>query len=101
MAAKKVVVLLSRGRKNMVEKIKKQFDRELFAEEFNRTFGGLFLPEGFCSCRMTDYGTIWFQIGDRDSEFNTEGMCVGSGSAVGEAEEWAIKRRKESNAKKT
>lgn len=67
-------------------------DTKLFIKEFNKTFGEPFLPEGFATVRLTDYGTIWIEIGDRDSEFDKTGKNFGSGSNVGPGCQWQIEK---------
>jgi len=68
------------------------------AEEFNRSFNGSFMPDGFCKAeviRHKDKRYLQIQLGDRDVEFDEEGNNTGSGSAVGEGVRWEIKRVKE------
>ena len=68
---------------------KKEMLQEL-AREINECYGKPFLPEGFVKARITDYGTLWLDIGDRNGEFNANGERVGSGSNLNEAVEWDI-----------
>ena len=60
------------------------------AGEINECFGKSFLPEGFIKARITDYGTLWLDIGDRNGEFDTLGKRVGSGSKINNAVKWDI-----------
>ena len=62
------------------------------AEEINECYGPPFLPKGFVRARVTDYGTLWFDIGDRNGKFDEEGKRTGSGTAMGEGKKWAIGR---------
>ena len=68
---------------------KKEMLQEL-AGEINECYGKPFLPEGFVKARITDYGTLWLDIGDRNGEFNTDGERVGSGTNLNEAVRWDI-----------
>lgn len=65
-------------------------DLKKLAEEINECYGEPFLPAGFVRARVTDRGTLWLNIGDRDGEFNEDGIREGSGSRVGEAIEWRV-----------
>lgn len=60
------------------------------ASEINECYGKPFLPEGFVKARVTDYGTLWLDIGDRNGEFNANGDRVASGTNVGETVKWDI-----------
>ena len=65
-------------------------DLQELAKEINECYGPPFLPKGFVKVRVTDYGTLWFDIGDRNGEFDAEGHRVASGTNVGPAVKWAI-----------
>ena len=62
------------------------------AREINECYGKPFLPEGFVRARVTDYGTLWLDIGDRNGEFDKQGNRVGSSVNVGEGREWTIEK---------
>lgn len=64
------------------------------AREINACYNKPFLPRGFVKARVTDYGTLWLDIGDRNGEFDTNGERVGAGTNVGGAREWNIQRIK-------
>ena len=62
------------------------------AEEFNRSYNAPFLPEGFCQA-VVEGGVLRIRLGDRDVAFDESGNAIGSGSCVGSAVEWEVKRR--------
>ena len=66
-------------------------DLKKLAEEINDCYDEPFLPKGLVEARVTDYGTLWLNIGDRDGEFDENGKRVGSGSVVGSAKRWDLK----------
>lgn len=55
--------------------------QQRLAEEFNRSFNEPFMPKGFCEARAV--------------EFDWNGSPIGSGSNVGSAISWEVKRRTE------
>lgn len=65
-------------------------DLQKLADEINECYGEPFLPKGFVKARVTEYGTLWFDIGDRNGEFDAAGKRVGSGSNVGCGVKWEI-----------
>lgn len=69
------------------------------AEELNRSFNEPFMPEGFCEAKVSKNGRdgniLRIKMGDRDTEFDTEGNSVGSGSRVGDAKKWLIQKAPE------
>jgi len=65
-------------------------DLQKLAEEINECYGPPFLPGGFVKARVTSRGTLWFDIGDRNGEFDAEGHCVASGTNLGPAVKWTI-----------
>ena len=67
-----------------------QINLQKLVEEINECYGKLFLPEGFVRARITDYGTLWLDIGDRNGEFLPDGERLGSGYNLGEAIKWDI-----------
>ena len=67
-----------------------QINLQKLVEEINECYGKQFLPEGFVRARITDYGTLWLDIGDRNGEFLPDGERVGSGYNLGEAIKWDI-----------
>ena len=69
-------------------------DLKNLVEEINECYGEPFLPKNFVKARVTDYGTLWLDIGDRNGEFDKKGNRVGSSLAVGEGVEWHIEKIK-------
>jgi len=67
-------------------------DLQELAKEINECYDEPFFPSGFVKARVTDYGTLWLDIGDRNGEFDKLGKRVGSGSNVGEGKEWYVSR---------
>ena len=61
------------------------------AQEINECFGEPFLPEGFVKAKVFK-GILFLSIGDRDGEFDNDGIRVGSGSNVGEAIRWHLRQ---------
>ena len=70
-------------------------DLQKIAKEINECYGYPFLPQGFVKARVTEHGTLWFDIGDRNGEFDNKGNRVGSGSNVGSGTQWEIPRLSE------
>ena len=66
-------------------------DLEKLAKEINECYGDPFLPGAFVQARVTSYGTLMVDIGDRNGEFDKEGDRVGSGTDVGPGKKWTIK----------
>lgn len=67
-------------------------DLETLAKEINECYGEPFLPEGFVKARVTAYGSLWLDIGDRNGEFDENGEREGSGTNVGEGKQWYVSR---------
>ena len=66
------------------------------AKEFNRSFNAPFMPDGFCEAKVIishSKRILQIRLGDRDVEFDEEGNAIGSGSDVGEAIGWDIKKK--------
>jgi len=65
-------------------------------KELNRSFNEPFMPDGFCKARIfkDSWGNkvLQIQLGDRDVEFDSAGNPIASGSNMGEAIEWEIKK---------
>ncbi len=55
-------------------------------------FAPPFLPDGFFKLNNREDGSHVLSIGDRDVELGREGEFLGSGSNVGEAKAWEIRR---------
>ena len=68
-------------------------DLQRLANELNECFGEPFLPKGFVRAEVMKNGTLWLDIGDRNGDFDIEGNRISSGSNVGDAVEYEIKRR--------
>jgi len=67
-------------------------DLKKFAKELNDGFGPPFLPSGFVDAKITKNGTLWFNIGHRDVEFDKKLKRVGSGTAMRIEDRWLIKK---------
>lgn len=67
-------------------------DLTKIVQEINRGFGEPFLPEGFVKARVTEGGTLWFDIGDRNCEFDEKGEIVGSGNNLNTGISWQVGR---------
>ena len=61
-------------------------------KELNRSLSPPFLPEGFARAKIIDGQILNLSIGDRDIDFDETGEGVGSGSNVGSAIQWEIKK---------
>lgn len=74
--------------------------QEKLVEEFNRSFNEPFMPKGFCKAEISKDSRgeriLRIRLGDRDVAFDWHGNPIGSGSNVGSAVKWEIKRRTES-----
>lgn len=68
-------------------------DLKRLAKEINKCYSEPFLPEGFVKARVTGYGTLWLDIGDRNGEFDAVGKRVGSGSNMCDAVKWNISKQ--------
>lgn len=62
------------------------------AREINNCYREPFMPPNFVQARVTDYGTLWLDIGDRNGEFDEYGKMVAEGSKVNEGIQWRIDR---------
>lgn len=68
---------------------------KIFVEEFNKTFGhkvGTF-PAEFCNAKLLEDGSLSIKIGPRDMHLGPKMEPWGSGSMVGTANKWIIKRK--------
>lgn len=63
-----------------------------FAKQLNDGFGPPFLPPDFVKAKVTERGTLWFEIGHRDVEFDKELKRVGSGTDMRPGDRWLIKK---------
>ena len=70
--------------------------QEKLVAEFNRSFNEPFMPDGFCKASIVKDSrgerVLIICLGDRDVKFDWLGNPVGSGSNVGSAVKWEIKR---------
>ncbi len=66
-------------------------DLNKLVKEINECYGEPFLAKGFVQAKVTEDGTLWLDIGDRNGEFDENGERVGSGTNVGEWVKWQIK----------
>ncbi len=73
--------------------------QEKLVEEFNRSFNEPFMPKGFCKAEISKDSRgeriLRICLGDRDVVFDWLGNPIGSGTNVGSAVMWKIKRRTE------
>jgi len=72
------------------EKGVRTMDLNKFVREINECYGVPFLPNGFVKAKVTESGTLWLDIGDRNGEFDRNGEMVGAGTNVGEWVDWNI-----------
>ena len=73
-------------------------DWQTFANEFTTRFTTPFLPEGFVEAKIItpDKGNSYvnIRIGDRDIDVEADGKISGSGTNVGVAQEWIVKKKR-------